>query len=79
MKIIDAYAEKLVKVPSEYHYVCDNCGYVIGNGERKITYIRGCVKHACYTRPCSPFSKPKGWKMAWSTTERQYVWEKETI
>ena len=76
MKIIDAYVEKLVKVPSEYHYVCDTCGHVFKKGERKVTqYGKNGAEHACYTRPCSPFSKPKGYESVWSAEEQQYVWK----
>lgn len=77
-KTVLTYKEKVVKVPATYQYSCDTCGYIFQKGERKVTYHdskeQG-TKHACYNKPCSPFSNPKGYERVWSTEQQAYIWE----
>ena len=63
--------------PAIYEYVCDGCGHVFKKGERKVTYYSHVGKqHACYDKPCSPFSRPKGYESVWDSIEGNYVWRK---
>lgn len=76
-KEVTAYKEVTVKVPKSYKYTCDTCGYEFKKGERKVSYYSTKGKqHACYNKPCSPFSNPKDHEYIWSIEKQSYVWEK---
>jgi len=76
-KEVTAYKVVQVRVPASYKYTCDTCGYEFKKGERKVTYHNGKGKmHACYKRPCSPFSEPDGYERVWDASTRDYEWVK---
>lgn len=76
MKRVTGYKEVTIRVPASYEYSCDGCGYVFKKGERKVTQIGHEGKeYACYDKPCSPFSKPKGYVWVFDIEKQGYVWK----
>lgn len=74
-KSVLTYKTVTHQIPATYQYTCDTCSHVFKKGERKVTYNGN--RHACYDKPCSPFSHPKGYERVWNVKEQAYVWEKQ--
>jgi len=72
------YKKVTINRPTSFRYDCDTCGNVFAKGERKVTYQdgTGTTKYACYDKPCSPFSNPKGYENVWNNKTQNYEWKK---
>lgn len=78
-KIVQKAIIKVIQ-RQKVEFYCDTCGEKLSGVKRKVTYFQQGElkdKHACYDKPCCPFSEPKGYHKEWNPKGQYYEWRKD--